>query len=379
MRVAIFGAGYAGLGLARRLERTLSPDDDLLVVDESRFHVVRHLLHRAIRHPDAMDHLEIPLADLLDRAESRTARVTDVDPDAGQATLEDGKTLPFDVGAVTLGTEPEYYGMDGIEEYAETLNRSGDAAAIRSAFLTAVDADGRIVIGGGGLTGIQIAGELAALADDHAVADRVEITLLEQADAVPPGHDERLQRAVTDALTDAGVTVRTGVRITSVEDGAIVVADDDPIPYEQFVWAGGVRGDGALGGERPTVPATLRLGGDTFALGDAAQVIDTDGQAVPATAQAAIRQVPVAATNVGRLLDRKRSGRTGFDPRLRRYRYEELGWMVSVGDDAIARVGPNVLTGTAAVGVKTAVGAGYLSSIGLVGDAVEHVRKTYGN
>lgn len=377
MRVAVFGAGYAGLGVARRLERSLSPDDDLVVVDESGTHVVRHLLHRAIRRPGVEDDLTLPLDDLLDRATIREERVSAIDPEGGTATLADGETLTYDFGAVCIGAEPAYHDLDGIAEHGHILHRPGDPAAIREAFLDAIADGGRTVIGGGGLTGVQAAGELAALAAERDATDRGEILLLERETAVPPGHDERLQRAVRDALEAVGVTVRTGVTVTGADADSIAIADGEPIAYDCLVWAGGIAGAGALDGDRPAVRSTLRLTDRTFALGDAARVIDDEGRAVPATAHAAVRQAPVAADNLAALAaDQRTSG--DFEPRLDRYRDDDAGWTVSVGDRAVARVGAAVLTGPAARGVKATVGAGYLAQLGAGREAIRHVRESFG-
>ena len=377
MRIAVFGGGYAGVGVARRLERSLPGDAELVVVDESGDHVVRHLLHRAIRDPDVAETLTFPLVDLLDRATIREARVTDLDPEAGTATLADGGNVAYDLAAVCFGAEPAFYGLDGVAEHAHTLHRSGDPQAIRAAFLDALDAGGQVVIGGGGLTGIQVAGELAALAAERD-ADGVDIRLLEQGSAVPPGYDDRLQTAVETALDGVGVTVETGVTVTGANADRIDIAGGESIAYDCFVWAGGLTGPGALADERPTVRATLRLDHGTFALGDGARVVDADGEAVPATAQTATGQASVAASNIAALADHRRSSSGAFEPRLERYRYEEAGWTISVGDDAVAKVGPKVLTGRPAVGVKTAVGAEYLSRIGAVQEAVEHVEHAFG-
>ncbi|WP_136689853.1 NAD(P)/FAD-dependent oxidoreductase [Halorhabdus amylolytica] len=373
MRVAIFGGGYAGVNVARRLERSLSSDDELLVVDESGTHVVRHLLHRAIRRPEGLGDLTLTLDDLFDRATVREARVTDLDAETGVATLADGETIEYDVGAVCIGSEPAFYGLDGVAEHAITLHRPGDPQAVRTSFLDALADGGRTVIGGGGLTGVQVAGELAALAAERGGADRLDLRLLEQADAVPPGYDDRLQSAVQDALAGTGVTVETGVTITGASADRIQVAGGDPVEYDCLVWTGGIAGASALGDERPDVRATLRLGDRTFALGDAVRVIDADGRVVPATAQAATGQASVAAANLSTLLEHRRSGGGDFEPRLDRYRHDDAGWTISVGDEAVAKVGPKVLTGAAAAGVKTLVGAEYLSRIGAAREALKHV------
>ena len=166
MHVAVLGAGYAGIALARTLERTLPDDVAITVVDERETHLVQHLIHRIVRHPSLTEELTIPIADLLDRADHRQARVTDLDPDAGEATLEDG-TLSYDVGAVCLGARTAYYGLPGVEDNATPLKRPRHVERIRANFLDVCDASGQAVVVGAGLSGIQVAGELTELAREE--------------------------------------------------------------------------------------------------------------------------------------------------------------------------------------------------------------------
>ncbi|WP_324663752.1 NAD(P)/FAD-dependent oxidoreductase [Haloarcula sediminis] len=378
MRVAVLGAGYAGLTLARTLERTLPADADLVVVDESTDHLVQHELHRAVRRPGLADEITVSLTDALD-CEVRQATVTDVDADAGVATLETPtggeETLEYDVGAVCLGARTAFYGLDGVREHATPLKRLADAREIRRDFLELADGD-RVVVGGAGLSGVQVAGELAALADEEGMD--VEVCLLEQAAEVAPAFPAAFQRAVHDALLDAGVSVRTGTGVSGAEAEAVTFDTGEALDYDQFVWTGGIRGSPALDDERPVVRADLRLGASTFAVGDAARVVDSDGAAVPASASAAIREASVAADNVAALVEHRRNGGGGFEPRLARYRFNVPGWLVSVGDDAVAKVGPTVLTGRPALALKTTVGAGYLGSVGAIREATDLVREELG-
>ncbi len=374
MLVAVLGAGYAGLTLARTLERNLPAEAELVVVDESTDHLVQHELHRVVRRPGLADEITVSLADTLD-CEVRQATVTAVDADAGEATLEtpDGatETLNYDVGAVCLGARTAFYGLDGVREHATPLKRLADAREIRREFLGLADGD-RAVVGGAGLSGVQVAGELAALADEREMD--IEVCLLEQAPEVAPAFPASFQRAVHDALLDAGVSVRTGTAVDHAESERITLANGSDLDYGQFVWTGGITGSSALSADRPVVRADLRLGDVTFAVGDAVRIVDSDGQAVPASASAAIRAATVAADNIAALVNHRRGG-SGFEPRLSRYRFNVPGWLVSVGDDAVAKVGPTVLTGRPALALKTTVGAGYLGSVGAIREATDLVRE----
>ena len=365
MRVVVLGAGYAGVTLARRLETRLPEDVDLLVIEENGDHLVQHELHRIVRRPSFAEEIVLPLSELLERAEVRTAHVESIDHDAGRISLADGEQVEYDFAAVCLGADTNFYDLPGVEVYATPLKRIEDALAIREKFLDLVAGDGSsVVVGGAGLSGIQVAGELAELAREEGVEDRITVELIEQRDAVAPTFPANFQRAVRTELEERGVVVRTGATVESATENEIRFVGAESLAYDQFVWTGGIRGPDALGRARPQVRPTMRLDDGTFVVGDAAAVVDIDGQAVPASAQSAVREARVVAENISQLVEHEREGHGLFEPRLERFRFDSPGWLVSVGDGAVAQVGPSVFTGTAAKALKTTVGAGYISSVG---------------
>lgn len=391
MDVVVLGAGYAGVAVARRLERRLPDDATLVLVDRNEYHLLLHELHRVVRYPALASELQIPLDRLVaDSTEVRQATVLDVDSRAGVVTLDEGE-LEYDLGVVCLGTATEFSGLPGVEAHATPLKTLDDAARIRREFLEATP-DARVIVGGAGLSGIQIAGELATFARDRATT--AEVHLLERRGTVAPGFPPSFQEAVRAELERQGVAVHTNttVRRASADaveldrssaseresEGSIVEANGaggtaDRLAYDQFVWTGGIRGPPALGGDRVTVADTLRLDERTFAVGDAARVIDRDGQRVPASAQAAVREAEVAAENVARLATHDADA-DRWEPRLERFRFDARGWVVSVGDRAVAKLGPTVLRGKAARAAKASVDASYLFRLGAVRHAARLVR-----
>lgn len=368
MQVLVLGGGYAGVVAARRLERALPSDVELTIIDESATHLVQHELHRLVRYPDMARAITVEFEELFSRARFVQARVTALDESAGIATLADGTELPFDYAAVCLGARTAYYGLPGVEAHATPLKRVSDAETVREDALAVVDAgEGRMVVGGAGLSGVQIAGELAALAEERGAGDAVDVVLLEQAARVAPGFPEHFSAAVLGALVEAGVDVRTEATVTGAT-ADVVELEGGSVDYGQFVWTGGIRGPVPLGEERPTVPATLRSTDRTFVVGDAGRVVDREGDVLPATAQGAMAQAKVAARNIDRLVRYERDGGV-FEPRLESVDFEPTGWIVSVGNQTVAQVGPLVFRNTAALALKTAVGARYLTGVGAVRQA----------
>ena len=381
MDVLVLGGGYAGLTVTRKLERRLPASATITLVDDTGNHLVQHELHRAVREPDYVDDISVPLGEVLDRATLREAEVTDVDREARIVSLADGDSLDYDYCVVALGSQTAFYGIPGLEEHATPLKRLEHAATIRRDFESVVDQlghddpatdterTGTVVVGGAGLSGVQVAGELAAMTREREVGNSVEIVLLEQERTVAPGFPEQFQRAARELLDEQDVDVRTGTTVTAADD-ATITTEAGTIDYDQFIWTGGIRGNEAMGGDRPQVRGDLRLDERTFALGDAVRIVDADGEPVPASASVAVR----AAETVARNVVAAATADGGFVD-VQQWHWESPGWLISVGDDAVAQLGPTVVTGGTANALKSAVGVTYLAEHGSLRRALGVLRK----
>jgi NADH dehydrogenase, FAD-containing subunit len=369
MNVAVLGAGYAGLKVARRLEQELPAHISLTLINDSPTHLVQHELHRTIREPSVVDTIQVSLREVLDSVELIEATVTDVDPGTGVVKL-DGDDAPeefrYDFGAICLGAETAFFGMESVQEQAVPLKRLSHAGQIRDDVLALTESGGDVVVGGAGLSGIQVAGEIAALADERGATDQVSVRLLEMADEVAPGFAPEFQQAIRAELEGAGITVQTGTAVTGATDDS-VQTDAGTLPCDRLVWTGGIQGATTMDGDRRTVRADLRLSDSTFVVGDAAKVVDADGEPVPASAASAIREAKTAATNIARLA----TADSGLEPRLDRYRADIPGWVVSVGNGAVAKLGPQVVSGGPAKAMKATIGAGHLAGVSALRQAAQ--------
>jgi NADH dehydrogenase len=334
-------------------------------------------VHRLIRRPSFAEDILVSLEELLGRATIRVDRVARVDPDESRVELADGDPIEYDYAAVCLGAETAFHDIPGVEEHAVPLREVEHAHAVRAAFLDLIeDGGGRALVGGAGLSGIQVAGELAALAREEDAAGDVEVRLVEMEASVAPWFRPAFREAVREELEARGVDVRTGVAVERADSSAIQTGSGR-IAYDQFVWTGGITGPVATAGDRAQVRGDLRQNDGTFVVGDAARVVDRDGEAVPATAQAALAEARVAASNIAALVGYDLDGGT-FEPRLDTVSFSPKGWVVSVGDGAVAQVGPTILRGQAALAAKVTAGVGHLSSIGATSRAVELAREEFG-
>ena len=395
MHVVVCGAGYAGLATTRRLERSLPADVDLTLINDRPDHVLQHELHRAIRTPSVVDDLTVSLPSILDRTRVHVATVEEIDRQERIVHCSTGP-IAYDVAVVALGAETDFFGLEDVRSRATELKRRADPIRIRRRVLETIrdrSSGGGVVVCGGGLSGIQVAGEIAALRRAVDTGGIPEVILLEQQDTVAPEFPEPFRQEVAEALTDQGVDVRTEASVTGAGNDAVHLEGDASIPADVLIWTGGIRGSTATDRERQPVGPELRLDDRTFVCGDAARVTDDSGTRVPATAQAAIQQGWTAARNVTRLVEAIRSqdparidvetgavvtpesdSRAYPTPIMEEYRYRSPGWVVSVGTETVAIVESRVLTGKPARIAKAGVVARYLARLGEVGKATRMAR-----
>lgn len=346
MHIVILGAGYGGMRVANVLGRRLGGRGEakITLVNADPRHVLTTELHKVAAGTAAPEDVTVR----LDRAlpvkglDIRIGLVTRIDPTRQLVFLAEDEPLVYDYLVVALGSTVEYWGIPGLAENAHAIGGLQGAIRIREAVKRAIDTAAtqnriaRIVIGGGGLTGVEVAGELAQQLkqSERKHGTKWEIVLLEMAPGLLPGLPEDLGHKATKLLLGLGVTVRTGLGIAAVEPGELQLANACRLSYDTLIWAGGVRGNpvvaeafAADSRDRAYVDAYLRAEGypNVYIIGDTALArVAKTGEPVPPTAQAALQQADVAAAH---LLHRL----TGTPPYVAPYAGRNRGVLVSVG------------------------------------------------
>jgi NADH dehydrogenase FAD-containing subunit len=155
MRVVIVGAGYAGLLCAFRLRRLVGESCSITVVDRSDAFVERIRLHQWL----AGESLEkTPLAPWLAARQIHfvQADTTAIDTVA-RAVIAGDLRLPYDRLVLALGARASD-ALPGLDAHGFTFDR---LAALRERVPALARERARMVILGGGLTGLEAATELA--------------------------------------------------------------------------------------------------------------------------------------------------------------------------------------------------------------------------
>ena len=364
-RVVVLGAGFGGLNAAVRLAR--SPGVDLTVIDSQNHHLFQPLLYQVATAALSPADIASPVRDVipaLHNTRVMMADVTGIDTAARQIVCA-GQRVPYDDLVIATGSQPSYFGNQSWEQHAPGLKTLHDALDLRGrimlAFEKACIADSEaertrlltFVLIGAGPTGVEMAGSIAELTREMLLLDHElkqaapRIILVEAGPSVLTEFPPDLSANASAALERLGVDIRTGKKVTSIEQG-IVRLEDDSIPAGTIIWAAGTTATPVAewlgvkpgkGGRVPVGPG-LEVPGhpEIHVIGDAALALDGEGKPLPALAPVAKQQGAYVAQIIERQLKRR--------PAPGPFHYRDYGTMATIGRaKAIAEFGPVHLTG----------------------------------
>lgn len=351
--VAVIGAGFAGLEVARTLGRA---GIRTTVIDRRNHHLFQPLLYQvataALSGPDVAE----PIRAIMRRYPSVSvvmAEVRKIDTGTRRLHLVGGDVIRFTHLVVAAGADTSYLGHDDWAEWAPGLKSVDDARRIRSRLLSTFeqaeacdDLERRrhlqtIAIIGGGPTGVEMAGAISELCRLTLRRDfrRIDpgdtrIMLIEAGPKLLPGFPDPLSDYAAARLRRNGVQVTTDAPVQHIEAGHLTM-QDQTIPVGLVIWAAGVQ-PSPLAAQLGTpdddgrIPVSDRLAvaglDDIYALGDLAACAGPDGKPLPGLAQVARQQ----GLYLGRaLVDRIRDGQP-----MQPFRYRSIGNTAIVGRNA---------------------------------------------
>jgi NADH dehydrogenase len=369
-KVVIIGSGFGGLTAAKKLKRA---DVDVKMIAKTTHHLFQPLLYQVATGIIPSGEIAPPTRMILRKHKNCQVLLGDVSHiDLDNQTVKSellGHTYvtPYDTLIVAAGAGQSYFGNDHFAEWAPGMKSIDDALELRARILSAFEQAERssdparreklltFTVVGAGPTGVEMAGQIAELADHtlkgafrHIDSTTARVILLDAAPAVLPPMGEKLGKKAQARLEKMGVDIQLGAMVTDVDRNGITVKDSDGtirrIESATKVWSAGVQAS-PLGRDlaeqsevevdragRVIVNPDLSIPGhpNVFVVGDMAHV-----EGVPGQAQGAIQGGRYAANTI-------RAELKGADPTQREpFQYFDKGSMATVSRfSAVAKIGP---------------------------------------
>lgn len=261
------------------------------------------------------------------------------------------KRTPFEVSydrlVVAVGAISNTFGIPGVEEHAKFLKEISDAHQIRHQIIQCFERASKpdrpvvdfewllhFVVVGGGPTGVEFAAEMNDfLRQDLSkwfpeLMPYVKISLLEAQEDILSAFDVSLSSYTTRHFAKQHIRVRTNAAVKEVKSNAVILENDEVIPFGLLVWSTGngpthvvAEAGVSLDRGRVIVDDEFRVlnSESIYAVGDCAVIADNP---LPPTAQVAQQQ----GTHLAKILNAALDGKTGNS-----FKYKHRGMMAYVG------------------------------------------------
>jgi NADH dehydrogenase len=348
--IVVVGAGYGGITAALRLAKLFrfSSNFQIHLVDKNPFHTLKTRLHEAAVYKREV---AIDIGRIIGKHSIvfHLGNVSAIDPVSSTIGI-DNQSLQYEYMILALGSQANYYKIPGLQQFAFPLQSVEDAERIykhiselcarASSEVSETERKKmlRFVVGGGGLSGIEFAGELVdhiyqCIRNYHIKTEEVNIIVVEATDNILSTIDASLRERIHDRLTKKDIIIYTSTRIVNLTDDAVSLSTGEVLTTQTLIWTGGIRSanlaheSGILTDslDRIIVDGFLRSVDfpNIYAIGDNALIVNPEtGKPVPAAAQFALQQGRLVANNI-------HACSNGNEPQ--KYRPKVLGEVISLG------------------------------------------------
>src|SRR5258705_6299618 len=137
-KILILGGGFAGVEVARELEKLFSPDEAILqLVSRDNFVLFTPMLHEIAASDLDISTIANPIRKMIRRTEFIVADVKNIDTDNKSVNVMHGfdrrsHSLTYDHLVLALGSVPNFHGIAGLGQRALTMQTPAEAILIRN-------------------------------------------------------------------------------------------------------------------------------------------------------------------------------------------------------------------------------------------------------
>ena len=356
-RIVIAGGGFAGLYAAMHFNKRLArrSDVEVTLISRENFILFTPMLHEVAAGDLYPGDIVNPLRRILRHMKFIDADVQAVDLNARRihciASVADRELeFEFDHLLLTLGSETNFFNMDGVRDWSVTMKSLSDAALLRNRMVALLEeaslqndeASRRqlltFVTAGGGFSGTETTGAVNDFVREtvryypQLREELIRVVVVHPGNFILPELGEELGRYAEHKLRERKVEVIKGQRVANYDGVVVTLSDGTSIPAATLIWTAGVNPSPVIAQlpcekerGRLLVSEYLAVTGvpGLWAAGDCAAVPILDAENFhPPTAQHGIREGVTVAKNIEAMI---------LDRSLKSFRYKMMGQLASIG------------------------------------------------
>lgn len=345
--IVIIGGGFAGLNLAKELDKNKFR---VTILDKNNFHSFPPLFYQIASSGLEPSSISFPFRREMRRLKNTNYHFGEVlEIDSKNSTVRTQfETIKYDQLVIASGTTNNFFNQPELKEKVHTLKSTAEAIRLRNEILDRLeracittDRERRrqllsFVVVGGGPSGVEVAGALGEMKRyilnkeyPEIDIDDVRVILIEGTDRFLRTMSERASHDAKVYLGHLMIETRLNCMMKSYENNVLHLSTGEEIYCETLIWTAGITGnkingicdDSITRGNRYIVDSNCKIKGydNIYALGDIAYLKDeSHPNGYPQVAQVAIQQAKHLAKQLN----------TGADTA---FKYVDKGSMATIG------------------------------------------------
>ncbi|AXH10930.1 NADH dehydrogenase FAD-containing subunit [Malaciobacter halophilus] len=332
-KVVIIGGGYAGIYALRELVK--NKNIKITLIDKHTYHNLQPEVYDLIANKSNFADVTIDLTTLCmgfnhNHLEFKNLKVRRIDKEQKKIFTEEKEIVEYDYLILAAGTRtffpPQIPGLNHADDIKK-LHRAIDfkQSFEKQLFEKIRDeakqcADTHIVVVGAGLSGVEIAAEMAYYSNKffkrgNFSCDNLKISLISSSASILPGLTQELINISQERLKSLGINIITNTKLQKVEEGYCYLSNGTKINHSFVIFTGGVEASPLTEGLNVQTNQKGQLlvneymqaleHENIFAIGDIAEIRNNKDEIMPPNVTIARISGTVAGKNVLKSIEGK--------------------------------------------------------------------------
>lgn len=347
-KIIVVGGGYGGLRAVENLAK--DKNNQITLLDKNAYHFMQTDVYELIANEKDFAKVSVDLFTYCSGFEGNVSfykqEVENIDFE-NKKVITDTQRFSYDYLIVAVGARTKFVkSIQGLKEYAHGVKALHRAMYFKQKFemslFKKVQESGvtckalSIVVAGAGLSGVEIAAQMASYAkefycENNFLCRKLNIVLVSSSKQILKGLDDFLVEKSHKRLLDLEVVIKSEARVISLTQESVTLSNGETIPMDFMIFAGGIEPNGLIykldlpKNERGflNINEYLQAGSkkEVFAIGDCATLYNK-GELIAPTADVAEQMAELCSENIMRM---------GTNKKLKAHDIRSRGMLIALG------------------------------------------------
>ncbi|EDZ63069.1 NADH dehydrogenase [Sulfurimonas gotlandica GD1] len=347
-KIIVIGGGYGGLRTVEKLAK--NPNNEITLFDKNPYHFMQTDVYDLIANEEDFAQVTVDLFTYCMGFDSNVVfykqEVTNIDF-KNKKIITQIQRYTYDYLVIAVGSRTKFMpSIPGLREYAYGIKALHRAMYFKQKFemslFNKVDESGtvctpiNIIIAGAGLSGVEIAAQMASFSREfyrrnNFICRKLNIVLINSGKTILKGMDKHLVKKSQERLLDLEIVIKHERKVVQLSSNSVKLSGGEELHMDFMIFAGGVEPNGLVydlnlvknedGYIVTNDSFQVPQYNEVFAIGDCTTIYN-NGERVSPTADVAEQMADICAKNIRNLI---------LDKHLLKHNIKSRGTLIALG------------------------------------------------